>query len=102
MTTTVGNVVHIYPREVFFSQLKMGVPSRSVHLTVVDTTGDPITPTNAVSVTPEDFITDERGFGPQIAVSSTIQGVFQIRAEFLDKHAKGTSYSMPIRFSASR
>ena len=94
----VGQVVHLYPREVFFNRLNFGASGRKVELVVVDTTGEPVTPANVATVSPSEFTTDSKGFGPGLTVSSSVQGVFQIRAAFSDKRSAGIAYSMPIRF----
>lgn len=64
---------------------------------VVDPSGE-ILALDGVSVTPTDFVTDAKGFGPTILVSSHGQALIMLRAQFRDKNMIGVSYGMPLLF----
>lgn len=97
LTGQIDKPLTVFAREVFSNKLRQGIPNRTVTLSVVDATGDPVN-TNAASVAPVSFQTDSRGFGPSISIVSHVQQVVRIRADYLDKRAASVSYSMPIWF----
>jgi hypothetical protein len=92
-----GTTITLHAREVSAIHLSFGLANRSVHLDLVDPSGEVIT-TEGVSVAPTDFTTDAKGFSPDIVVSSHNQYLIMLRAQFLDKHMTGISYSMPLLF----
>ena len=87
----------VFAREVFSNKLRDGIPNRTVTLSIVDATGDPVS-ADIASVQPTSFQTDSRGFGPPISIVGHLQQVVRIRAEYVDKRAISASYSMPIWF----
>jgi len=97
LTGQIEKPLTVFAREVISNKLREGIPNRTVKLSVVDATGDPVG-ADIASVVPITFRTDSHGFGPPISIVSHVQQVVRIRAEYLDKRASSVSYSMPIWF----
>lgn len=87
--------IPIWVRALRFPHLDVPVEGLTVTLDVVDEFGDPVT--EYVEVLRPTVVTDEQGFGELGSLfSSSIAGVYRVRAAFRDRNAVGVTYSGPI------